>query len=44
MWLPNSDRVVECETSESGRRAVKKAELSAAGLRGLPVKLELGAS
>mmetsp|Transcript_33745 Transcript_33745/g.81585 ORF Transcript_33745/g.81585 Transcript_33745/m.81585 type:complete len:812 (-) Transcript_33745:178-2613(-) len=37
-WL--ADRVAECETSESGRRAVKKADLSAAGLRGLLVKLE----
>eukprot|EP00581_Thalassiosira_minuscula_P011748 CAMPEP_0183719320 /NCGR_PEP_ID=MMETSP0737-20130205/12316_1 /TAXON_ID=385413 /ORGANISM="Thalassiosira miniscula, Strain CCMP1093" /LENGTH=780 /DNA_ID=CAMNT_0025949035 /DNA_START=82 /DNA_END=2424 /DNA_ORIENTATION=+ len=37
-WL--SAQVTELETSEAGRRSVKKADLPAAGLRALLVKLE----
>mmetsp|Transcript_20231 Transcript_20231/g.35972 ORF Transcript_20231/g.35972 Transcript_20231/m.35972 type:complete len:774 (-) Transcript_20231:96-2417(-) len=37
-WL--TDQVTDLETSEVGRRSVKKADLPAAGLRGLLVKLE----
>ncbi|KAL7539283.1 hypothetical protein ACHAXR_009151 [Thalassiosira sp. AJA248-18] len=37
-WL--NDQVVELETSEAGRRAVKKANLKAAGLRGIMAKLD----
>lgn len=37
-WLTN--QVVDLETSESGRRSVKKAKLKVAGLRGLLVKME----
>ena len=36
-WL--TDQVTDLETSEFGRRSVKKADLPAAGLRGLLVKL-----
>eukprot|EP00584_Thalassiosira_punctigera_P012291 CAMPEP_0172560836 /NCGR_PEP_ID=MMETSP1067-20121228/90397_1 /TAXON_ID=265564 ORGANISM="Thalassiosira punctigera, Strain Tpunct2005C2" /NCGR_SAMPLE_ID=MMETSP1067 /ASSEMBLY_ACC=CAM_ASM_000444 /LENGTH=771 /DNA_ID=CAMNT_0013350723 /DNA_START=196 /DNA_END=2511 /DNA_ORIENTATION=+ len=37
-WL--SDRVADLETSEAGRRAVKKADLPAAALRSIVLKLE----
>ena len=37
-WL--SSKVVELETTESGRRSVKRADYTASGLRGLLSKLE----
>ena len=37
-WL--TEQVMQLETSESGRRAVKRADVTASGLRGLLAKLE----
>ena len=37
-WL--TEQVIQLETSESGRRAVKRANVTASGLRGMLAKLE----